>query len=792
MRVRFVILMVVWLLIACAWPGAGPAAAQPAASPVRINEFLADNDAVIHDEFGEYDDVVELYNPGPGAAALGGMYLSDDAANPTKFRIADAIAIPAGGFLLFWADSTPTQGIYHTNFGLSKGGESIGLFDTDANGHAAIDTYKFGAQVTDVSEGRCPNGGQKWLFFTAPTPGATNEPCGSPPVISATKQMPAYPGAGETVTVSATITDEGSVVAAKLWYSTGGAFVAVPMAAAGSSLYQAVIPAQPAGTWVQYYLEAENDVGRKAVDPVGAPQRTYSYVAGYAPPPVTLNEVMSDNQTTLVDPEEPAEHPDWLELYNDGAAPVDLGGLYLTDDPTNPVQFPIPAGVMVPAKGFLVLYADGEPEQGPRHTNFKLSAGGEPLGLYGAEGKVRIDRIQIPALQPDVSYARHPDGAGPWSVQSCVTPGGRNALCRSFLPLVADQPPPAVPPPLPLRLDCGSDAAFAASTGAVFLPDHAWNRTAPYGYAGGSQRTATEWWDWWIIGGTNDPDLYRTQRYGWQEYRVGLIPNGDYLLILHFEEREVHGPGLNVFDIAVEGQTVLDNFDIYDQAGRYHVLNRRFAVRVADGELNVKAAPVAGEARLAAFELIPRGRDAAPPGIPAGLAATASYRAVGLTWNENPEDDLAGYNVYRAEQEGGPYQLLTAARVYLPRYQDNVSRTHVPYYYRITAVDIFGNESKKTDFVSAAALTPRTRPCQCTSCRLPRRTSPPSTQIPSATNGCPAASRLAAAPSPSRCATGAARAGPCPRNRGRSSSPASLPSPTRTASTWTPSGWTIR
>jgi len=49
---------------------------------VWINEFMADNDGVVADEHGEYDDVIELYNPGLAAVDLGGMYLTDDLAEP--------------------------------------------------------------------------------------------------------------------------------------------------------------------------------------------------------------------------------------------------------------------------------------------------------------------------------------------------------------------------------------------------------------------------------------------------------------------------------------------------------------------------------------------------------------------------------------------------------------------------------------------------------------------------------------------------------------------------------------
>ncbi|MBN1658594.1 MAG: CotH kinase family protein [Anaerolineae bacterium] len=533
-------------------------AAEPAAPPaIRINEFLADNDGIIADEHGEYDDVLELYNAGTTSVDLGGMYLTDDLGAPTKFRITGTVTLPPGGFLLFWADSSPEQGIYHTNFALSKLGESIGLFDTDANGNAPLDTYSFGAHTTDVSEGRCPDGGQCWLFFSVPTMGASNEPCGTPPAITGTQHEPVFPQAGEAVTVTATITDDGAVIAATVWYSAGTGYLPVMMDGLEGDRYAAALPGQPRDTWVQYYIEAEDDAGQVATDPPGAPEVVYSYLSGYEAPPHRL-----------------------------------------------------------------------------------------------------------------------------------------------FLPLLLDTGEPAR---LPLRLDCGSPQPYTAVDGTVYLADHAWS-FGSYGYIGGYAYLPTEWWDWNLVGGTSDHDLYKAQRLGWEEYRVSRIPSGHYLLTLRFEEQVLHGPGLGVFNVAVEGQRVLDDFDVWARVGRRYALNRRMAVDVSDGELNVVASPVVGEARLSALELVAREPDSEAPAVPTGLVATASYHAILLDWADNGEDDLAGYHVYCAEQPEGPYRRLTTGEpAYLSRYQDRVTTTHVLYYYQVSAVDVYGNESAGSSNVSSAA-----------------------------------------------------------------------------------------
>ena len=92
---------------------------------------------------------------------------------------------------------------------------------------------------------------------------------------------------------------------------------------------------------------------------------------------VVINEIMADNTHTLEDPNEPQEYPDWIELYNPASVPVNLGGMFLSDDPADSQLYRIPDDVVIGANDYLVFIADGEPEQGPLHTNFRLSKGGE-------------------------------------------------------------------------------------------------------------------------------------------------------------------------------------------------------------------------------------------------------------------------------------------------------------------------------------------------------------------------------------------------------------------------------
>ncbi|MHC4425224.1 MAG: lamin tail domain-containing protein, partial [Planctomycetota bacterium] len=144
--------------------------------PLVINEFMASNSDTIQDQQGEYDDWIEIHNVGLDPVYVGNMYLTDDLDRPTMWRIPGnnpaATIIPAGGYLLIWADNDTTDDGLHANFKLSAGGDQIGLFDRD--GSTLIHSVAFPDQTSDISYGCYPDGEDDWRFLATPTPGAEN------------------------------------------------------------------------------------------------------------------------------------------------------------------------------------------------------------------------------------------------------------------------------------------------------------------------------------------------------------------------------------------------------------------------------------------------------------------------------------------------------------------------------------------------------------------------------------------------------------------------------------------
>jgi hypothetical protein len=200
-----------------AYPTPG-GANNPASMPVnvRINEWMASNTKTLMDPLTQrYDDWFELYNAGSTVVDLTDYTLTDTLTNATQFVIPAGTAIPAGGYLLVWADqqgNDPTNQELHANFKLSQSGEAIGLFAPDGT---VVDSVVFGPQTNDVSQGRYPDGAAgPFVYMEMPTPGTPNfTGVGNrPPRVDALPRQLVYEGGTLSLTVTASDPDSGQTV----------------------------------------------------------------------------------------------------------------------------------------------------------------------------------------------------------------------------------------------------------------------------------------------------------------------------------------------------------------------------------------------------------------------------------------------------------------------------------------------------------------------------------------------------------------------------------------------------
>lgn len=418
---------------------ASPSAVPAKVAALRINEFMASNDAGLEDpdEPGEFPDWIEIYNPGSTSVDLNGVAFSDDEANPLKSPITSTLMIPANGFLVLYADDDGKQGPAHLVFKLSAGGETIGMYWAATS--EQIDFHEFGAQTTNVSEGRKPDGSGAWLTLSAPSPGASNSQ--QPPVIGAVARSITQPQPGDAVDVTAEVTDNLPGFSVTLVYSTTSTSLQeLPMTDQGGGVYKATLPAAAISVFVSYFVRAVD------TDNLTTESDRSGYVVGYVKPDVVINELVADNvyvegsPTNIEDEDDPGEYPDWAELYNPGASPVSLNGLFLTDNPSEPTKYRIPNGLTIPAKGYMLFWLDDDSEQGPRHASFALNNSGESLSIYGAEGTVVIDSITFGKQGKNIATGRYPDG-GQWRTLYYLTPRKANVVLANstYLPTSLNQ-----------------------------------------------------------------------------------------------------------------------------------------------------------------------------------------------------------------------------------------------------------------------------------------------------------------------------------------------------------------
>jgi len=133
---------------------------------------------------------------------------------------------------------------------------------------------------------------------------------------------------------------------------------------------------------------------------------------------ILINEILASNSIIK---DEWGDTDDYIELYNAGEKAVDLAGWYLTDESGFPTkwQFPDTVSQILEPRKHLLVWADDDPEQGPLHMNFKLSAEGEFVGLFALNkfGLLMLkDSVTFTEQTTNRSFSRMGDGAKSWII----------------------------------------------------------------------------------------------------------------------------------------------------------------------------------------------------------------------------------------------------------------------------------------------------------------------------------------------------------------------------------------
>ncbi|UCG59272.1 MAG: lamin tail domain-containing protein [Phycisphaerales bacterium] len=183
---------------------------------------------------------------------------------------------------------------------------------------------------------------------------------------------------------------------------------------------------------------------------------------------VVINEFVASNVKSLTDGD--GNTSDWIELYNPDAKPVSLNGWHLTDDAGNLRKWTFPATAVVPAEGYLVVFASGQAaddyvdSRGYLHTNFALDRQGEYLALVNPGGAaVHQFAPSFPPQETDIS-------CGMWHTVfryfAVPTPGQANK--QAFLGYTAktshSHSRGFYDEPFLLRISCDTPGAFIRYT----------------------------------------------------------------------------------------------------------------------------------------------------------------------------------------------------------------------------------------------------------------------------------------------------------------------------------------
>ena len=125
---------------------------------------------------------------------------------------------------------------------------------------------------------------------------------------------------------------------------------------------------------------------------------------------VEINEVMTSNKGTV--PDETGAFPDWVEIYNNTDAALDISGYGLSDDLLSAAKWTFPDGSVIPARGYLVVFCSGDVTRGKMHAGFKLSASDEVI-LSTVSGTV-VDSIALRSVTSGYSLGRSADDGTTW------------------------------------------------------------------------------------------------------------------------------------------------------------------------------------------------------------------------------------------------------------------------------------------------------------------------------------------------------------------------------------------
>jgi len=193
-----------------------------------------------------------------------------------------------------------------------------------------------------------------------------------------------------------------------------------------------------------------------------------------------------------------------------------------------------------------------------------------------------------------------------WSVYPAIGSISSTGLYTAPANLTSAQTLTATATSLTDQITTGTAAISLVPSGAIRvnaggpaytdLQGNLWS--ADTGFSGGGIYSVTS-----TITGTTAPALYQDERYGAFSYQFPVV-NGTHTVILKFAELYFTSTSQRTFNVSINGQTVLTNFDIVAAAGSsLKASDQQFSVNVTNGQIAIQLIPVVSTPTLNAIEI---------------------------------------------------------------------------------------------------------------------------------------------------------------------------------------------
>ncbi len=268
----------------------------------------------------------------------------------------------------------------------------------------ASDTFQVTGFTRDPASGRWTRTEEGWIWSFDEAEGLlTTAPVPVPPAV---ENRPAVAYTADSASLRGAVTDTGyERPSVTLFHgaSDGGTNPALWQAFAEigeqGGFFSTFVTNLPTGSPRYYRSRAVNSAGAAWA------AETAVHTPPDPAPVVVINEFVASNRSTLAD--EDGDYSDWIELHNPGDTAVDLSGWGLSDNPANLFKWVFPSGTVIPARGYLLIWASGKnrPLAPIPHAGFSISAEGETLSLTRSTGVIADQ--SGPVVSPrDLSYGR--------------------------------------------------------------------------------------------------------------------------------------------------------------------------------------------------------------------------------------------------------------------------------------------------------------------------------------------------------------------------------------------------